>query len=475
MQVTEIESEGLRRAYKVVVPAGDVAHRLATRLAEIGRSVSLPGFRPGKVPMSLIKQRYTDSVMGEILERTVSESSEKAISERELRPAARPKIEVTSFAEGQDLEFTMAIEVLPEIKPMDFSELRLERLKARVSDDEIDKTLARIAERHPRSAPIAEDRPSKAGDLVVIDFVGRIGETEFEGGSARGFELELGSNRFVPGFEDQLEGRKAGEHVTVNVVFPEEYGARELAGKAATFEVDVKEIRDKVAVPVDDALARELGLESLAALRKSLRERLEREHAAISRSRLKRALLDELAEAHDFMLPEGVVEAELDSIWKQVKGEGHETAGEADPGEQPDPGEKDEDELRAECRAIAERRVRLGLLLGEVGRVNNISVTPEEVNKALYAEAARHPGREKEVLGFYRKVPQALANLRAPIYEDKVVDFILEMAQLSEREVDAEELYMTPDERREAEAQEGATRETAADTGEKAAKKKKKT
>lgn len=469
MQVTEIESEGLRRAYKVVVPAGDIAHRLATRLAEISRSVSLPGFRPGKVPMSLIKHRYTNSVMGEVLERTVSESSGKAISERELRPAAQPKIEVTSFAEGQDLEFTMAMEVLPEIKPMDFSELKLERLKAKVSDDEIDKTLARIAERHPRSAPIAEDRPSKAGDLVVIDFVGRIGETEFEGGSAQGFELELGSNRFVPGFEDQLEGRKAGEHVTVNVTFPEEYGARELAGKAATFEVDVKEIREKVAVPVDDTLAKELGLESLAAVRKSLREQLEREHAAISRSHLKRALLDELAEAHDFMLPEGVVEAELDSIWNQVKGEEHRAAGEADPAEQ------NEDELRAECRAIAERRVRLGLLLGEVGRINNISVTPEEVNKALYAEAARHPGREKQVLEFYRKVPEALANLRAPIFEDKVVDFILEMAQLSEREVDAEELYMTPDERREAEAQGDATRENAAGKGEKAAKKKKKT
>ncbi len=461
MQVTEIESEGLRRAYKVIVPAADIERRLATRLEEIGRTVSLPGFRRGKVPMSLVRQRYADSVLGEILERTVSESSEKAISERELRPALRPKIEVTSFAEGQDLEFTMAMEVMPEIRPIDFSKLKLERLKAKVSDAEIDKTLARIAERHPRSAPIGEDRPSKAGDLVVIDFVGRIGETEFEGGSAQGYELELGSNRFVPGFEDQLEGRKAGEHVTVNVTFPEDYGARELAGKEATFKVDLKEIRETVAVPVDDTLAKELGLESRDALRKSLRAQLEREHASMSRSQLKRALLDELAQAHDFVLPEGVVEAEFDSIWNQLKGEEHQVAGEVDLPEQ------NGDELRAECRAIAERRVRLGLLLGEVGRSNNISVTPEEVNKALYAEAARHPGREKQILEFYRKTPEVLGSLRAPIFEDKVVDFILEMAQVSEREVDAEELYMTPDERRAAEAQKDAT-------GEKAATKKKK-
>ncbi len=445
MQVTEIESEGLRRSYKVVVPVEDIEQRLLTRLEEIGRSVSWPGFRPGKVPLSLIKRRYGESVMGEILERAVTESSEKAISEQELRPAMQPKIEVTSFGEGRGLEFTMAMEVMPEIEQMDFSTLKLERMKAELADAKVEEAVAGIAARRSRFAPIEGNHKSAAGDVVVIDFVGRIGEAEFEGGSARDFELELGSNSFIPGFEDQLTGRKAGEHVTVNVTFPEDYGAGELAGKDVSFEVDVKEIRETVAVPVDDTLAGELGFENLDALRKSVREQLEREYASLSRAHLKRALLNELAAAHRFGLPDSVVQAEFESIWKQIEEEERRKAGGSD---EPRQGEnrQDEKEMRAECRAVAERRVRLGLLLGEVGRVNNISVSAEEVSKAVYAEASRYPGQEKQVIEFYQKTPEALTNLRAPLFEDKVIDFILEMAQVSARAVDTEELLKSPDE-----------------------------
>jgi trigger factor len=439
MQVTETKSDGLKREYKVVLPAEDVEQRVGARLQEISKSVKWPGFRPGKVPLSLVKSRYGDTVMGEVLEHAVNESSAKVISEHQLRPAMRPKIEVDSFGEDKGLEYTMAVELMPEIEPVDFSKLSLERLTADVTDAEVDKVLQRIAEQHKRFTAAEEDRESKKGDLVVIDFVGRIGGTPFDGGSAQGFELELGSNRFVPGFEDQLVGVKAGEHVTVNTTFPEDYGAEDLAGKEASFDVDLKEIREPAPVAVDDALAGELGLENVAGLRKSVREQLAQEYASLSRAHLKRGLLDELAAAHDFTVPEGVLEAEVESLWRQLKHDHKGTGPSAEP-------EESDEKLREECRAIAERRVRLGLLLGEVGRLNNISVTSEEMAREVRAEAARYPGREREVAEFYQKDPQALANLRAPIFEDKVVDFILEMAMVGERKVPAEELYGSTEE-----------------------------
>lgn len=437
MQVKETKSEGLKREYKVALPADDIARRVRDRLQEIGRSVAWPGFRPGKVPLSLVKQRYGKTVMGEILEHAVSESSAKALSEHELRPAMEPKIEVTAFGEDQGLEYTMAVELMPEVKPMDFSELSLERLTADVGEAEVDKAVERIAERHARFAPLGGDRGARKGDMVVIDFVGRIGDEPFEGGSAQDFALELGSGRLTPGFEDQLAGAKAGERVTVTVTFPEDYGVRDLAGKEATFDVDLKEVREPVPVAVDDALAQELGLKGLEDLRKAVRSELEREYAALSRARLKKALLDELAGAHDFAVPEGVVEAEMESLMARIEREKAGAPGESGGGDE---------KLREECRPIAERRVKLGLLLGEVGRLNNISVSSEEVARAVRTEAARYPGREREVIEFYRANPQAAAELRAPIFEDKVVDFILEMADVTERKVAPEDLYAAADE-----------------------------
>ena len=433
MQITETNAEGLKREFTVTVASNDIEKKMQDRLTEIGRTIRLPGFRPGKVPMPVLRKRYGASVMGEVLEKAVSDSSAQAMREHNLRPALQPKIEIVSFKEGADLEYKMAVELLPEIKPIDFAELQLERLRPEVPEDEIDKAVQRIAEPNRKSEPV--DRPATTGDVVVIDFVGKVDGKEFPGGSAQGHSLELGSSRFIPGFEDQLIGAKAGEHRAVKVTFPAEYGSEELAGKDAEFSVDVKEVREKQPLVIDDDMAKEMGFDALEGLRKAVREQLERDYGGLARQRLKRALLDQLAAKHDFPVPPGMVDLEFDTIWKQFQEarEQNKDAVEEEAG-------KSDDELKTEYRAIAERRVRLGLLLSEVGRANAITVNQDEVNRALGEEARRHRGYEKQVVEFYRSNPEALANLRAPIFEDKVVDFITEMATVADKTVSIADL-----------------------------------
>jgi trigger factor len=433
MQITETHSEGLSREFKVVVASSDIEEQVQTRLTELGRSIRLPGFRPGKVPIAILRKRYGPSVMGEVLERAVSDSSAQAMREHGLRPAMQPKIEILSFKEGADLEYKMALELLPEIAPPDFAGLKLERLRPEVSEAEVAAALERIARPHRKGEPIA--RAAAKGDEVVIDFVGTIDAKEFPGGTATEFHLELGTGRFVPGFEDQLEGAMAGEKRTVKVTFPADYGGEDLAGRDAEFATTVKEVRALTAPAIDDDLAKELGVESIEVLKRTVREQIEREYGSIARQRLKRALLDQLAAKHDFPVPTGMVDLEFESIWKQFE-EAREKNKEA---VAEDAGKSDET-LKTEYRGIAERRVRLGLLLSDIGTKNAITVTQDEVNRALGEEARRHPGYEKQVIEFYRKNPDALANLRAPLFEDKIVDFIIEMADVTERSVPVEEL-----------------------------------
>jgi len=433
MQITETNVEGLKREFTVTVASNDIEQKMQARLSEIGRTIRLPGFRPGKVPMPVLRKRYGASVMGEVLEKAVSDSSAQAMLERNLRPAMQPKIEIVSFKEGADLEYKMAVELLPEIKPVDFGELQLERLRPEIPEAEIDKALQRIAEPNRKSEAV--DRPAVSGDVVVIDFVGKVDSKAFPGGSAQGHSLELGAGRFIPGFEDQLIGAKAGEHRELKVTFPADYGSEDLAGKDAEFAVEIKEVREKQPRVVDDDMAKEVGFEALDGLRKAVREQLERDYGGLARQRLKRMLLDQLAAKHDFPVPPGMVDLEFETIWKQLQEarEKNKEAVDEDAG-------KSDDELRSEYRAIAERRVRLGLLLSEVGRANAITVTQEEINRALSEEARRHRGYEKQVVEFYRSNPEALANLRAPIFEDKVVDFITEMASVADKAVAIEDL-----------------------------------
>ncbi len=462
MQITETNAEGLKHEFKVTIGAADIARRVESRLHEIGRQVRLPGFRPGKVPLTVLKKRYGPSVMGEVIERAVNDSSSEAMREHTLRPALQPKVEIVSFNEGTDLEYKLAVEVLPEFVPMNFAELKLERLRPEVPDQEIDAALERMAKQQRKDEPV--DRAAATGDIIVIDFVGSIDGAQFPGGSAQGHRLELGSGSFIPGFEEQLVGAKAGEHRDVTVNFPADYGAQDLAGKTASFAVDVKEVRGLLPQPIDDSLAEAVGMENLQALRDAVRAQIERDYAGIAQQRLKRQLLDRLAERHEFPVPQGMVDIELDVIWKQFEAE-RERAKQGGAA-QPEEGQSDE-EIKAEYRAIAERRVRLGLLLSEVGRNNNITVTQEEINRALGEEMRRYPGHERQVMEFYRKQAGALDNLRAPIFENKVVDYILEIAEVTDRSVPPSELL------KEEEDEEGEATAAAADKKEKPAKTKK--
>ncbi|MBX6321436.1 MAG: trigger factor [Rhodospirillaceae bacterium] len=434
MQVTETSAEGLKREFKIVVPASDLQSKMDARLEELGRSVRLPGFRPGKVPLALLKKRFGASVMGELVERTVAATSTRALEERGLRPAGQPKVEITSFSDGSDLEYKLAVELIPDIKPIDFSTLSLERLVVDVGEAEIEEALRRLAERVSQPQPPAEPRPAREGDVLVIDFEGRIDGAPFQGGSGTGQYLQLGAGGFVPGFEEQLAGASAGEERKVVVTFPADYGNKEVAGRTAEFDVKVRDVLERVPVPIDDELAKKLGFDDLAALREAQRNQLAADYAGLARQRLKRQLLDVLAEAHDFEVPAGLVEAEFDAIWRQI--EADREAGRLDP---EDVG-KPEEQLKEEYRAIARRRVKLGLLLSEVGRLNNVQVANEEVSRALLAEARRYPGQERKVIEFYQSSPQAMLQLRAPIYEDKVIDFIIETAKVSERHVSPSEL-----------------------------------
>jgi len=449
MQVTETSNEGLRREFKVVVPAADINDRVNSRLTQLGNQVRLPGFRPGKVPMSILRQRYGRSVMGEVLELAVNETSQTTMSERGIRPALQPKIEITSFDEGKDLEYTMAVEVLPDVVPGDFSDIELERLKAEADDAVIADALAKIAAQQKRFEAPKKARAAKLGDQVVIDFEGQLDGVKRPEMAGQDFELELGSNRLIPGFEDQLVGVKAGADKTVEVTFPEDYPAKDFAGKSAVFEVKVKEVREPVEVPVDEDLAKSLGFDDLEALKAAVRRQTESEFENAARQRLKRQLLDQLAEREIFEVPAGMVDLEFNTIWQQIEAARRhhlETKDDPDHHHEHDPDlDKPEEELRAEYRAIAERRVRLGLLLSEVGRLNNIQITQEELNRAMIAEARRYPGQERQVLEFFQKNPQAIDNLRAPILEDKVVDFIIEQAKVTERTVSPEELFRDPD------------------------------
>lgn len=445
MQVTEINADGLKHEFKVVVPAAQLATLMETRLEEIAREVNMPGFRPGKVPMAIVRKKYAASVMGEVLEQAVNDGTGKAINDKGLRPAVQPKIEIVNYAEGTDLEFKVELETLPEITPMDFGGIELEREKATVPDAEIDETLARIAE--SREGSEAVERASQSGDVVVIDFVGKLDGVAFPGGTAEGYSLKLGSGTFIPGFEDQLAGKTAGEAAVVKVTFPAEYGNAELAGKPAEFEVTVKEVREPKPAALDDELAKQVGMESLEALKQAIRDEIGRDLDGIARTKLKRKLLDVLADNHDFPVPGVMVEQEFDAIWKQLSAD--KEAGRLDAAD----AAKDEETLKAEYRTLSERRVRLGLLLAEVGRVNSVQVTQDDVNRALMNEARRFPGQEHLVFQYYKSNPEALNSLRAPIFEEKVVDLIIEKAKISDKEVSVEDLRKDPDEAQAAEAE----------------------
>ena len=439
MQVIDKSADGLNREFNVVVPATAIEAKVVSRLNEVGQQVRLPGFRPGKVPMKLLRTRYGESVRGEILENTINESTQAALTEKALKPAMQPKVELVTFEEGKDLEFSVKLEVLPEIAGADLANIELSRPVAAVTDEELDKAVQDFVKNRRTTETVTEVRAAKKDDALVIDFVGSIDGVEFEGGSAKGTTIELGAGQFIPGFEDQLIGAKVGDTVTVNVTFPADYGAKDLAGKDASFKVDVKELKIFKTPELNDELAKQMGDESVESLKTRMRGFLQQNYDAASRMRVKRQLLDKLAEGHTFPVPQGMVDVEFDAIWRQM--EQVVKSGQLDA---EDAG-KSEDELKTEYRGIAERRVRLGLLLSDIGQKNNVAVAQEDITKAVTQEAFRYPGQEAAVVEFYQRNPQALESLRAPIFEEKVVDFIISQAKVTDETVSVDELMRDPE------------------------------
>jgi trigger factor len=442
MEVTETAAAGLKREFRVIVPATDLEAKVNARLDDIKGRVQLRGFRPGKVPVAHLKRLYGKSAMAEVIEAAVREANSQIVTERGLKLAIEPKVvlppeegAVEGIIAGKaDLAYTVEMEIVPPIPLADFKAIKLERLTAPLEDSEIDQALQTIAE---QSRPFNDsaDAPAAQGDRVTISFQGSIDGEPFEGGSGDDVALVLGSAQFIPGFEDQLVGVKAGDSRTVEVKFPETYRVESLAGKNAVFSVTAKKVETPGSVTLDNDFAKTLGLESLAKLRDAVRERLEREHAAASRQKVKRALLDQLDARHKFDPPPTLLEEEFKNVWSTIendlKQQGRTFADEG----------TTEEKAREEYRAIAERRVRLGLVLAEIGEKNNIKVTDEQLTQAVVAQARMMPGQEQRVWDYYRNNPAALAAVRAPLFEDKVVDFLLELADVTDKRVSREELF----------------------------------
>ncbi len=440
MQVIDKNTDGLKHEFNVVVTADAIEEKVVTRLTEVGQQVRLPGFRPGKVPLKLLRKRFGQAVRGEVLEKIIDESTQAALTEKALTPAMQPKMELVQSEEGKDLEFSVQLEVLPKIDAPDFSSVELTRLVATVSDDELEKTIDGILKGRRTTEKLDEDRATKKGDAVLVDYIGRIDGEPFEGGSAQDAIIELGSGMFIPGFEEQLEGKKAGEETTLKVEFPKDYQSTELAGKKAEFEVKVKELRKVLTPELNDELAKSVGADDVEAFRARTRELLQEDYNKASRLRLKRQLLDKLADSHTFEVPQGMVDLEFDSIWRQM--DEASKSGQLDP----EDADKSEDELKTEYRSIAERRVRLGLLLSDVGQKSGVEVSSEDLGRAVREEALRYPGQETAVVEFYQNNPQALETLRAPLFEEKVVDYIISVAKISDKPVSVEDLLKDPDE-----------------------------
>lgn len=438
-------SEGLSRMYKVSVPQADLQKRFDERIEEIRPQMNLKGFRPGKVPASHVKKMFGKDIMGEVVQALVQETSQKAIEDADVRPAGQPEMHMESDMEKvldgeQDLAYHMHLDIMPEFEPVDIKKLTLTKPVAEINDDEIEARLTQIAEANPKYDKRAKTAKARKDDAIVIDFLGKLDGEPFEGGAAEEHTLVLGSNSFIPGFEDQLIGVKAGDEKEVEVTFPEQYQAEHLAGKAAVFEVKVHEVRAPKTPDLDEEFATGLGLESLEKLKELVSEQIKNEFDGASRAKAKRGLLDVLDEKHDFELPPKMVEQEFNQIWQQVQAE-------MDAGRTPEEDkDKSEDDLKEEYSKIAQRRVRLGLVLAEIGRVAEIQIDEQEVQQALISEARNFPGQERQVIEFFQKDPNAMAQLRAPIYEDKVVDHILETAKVKEETVSKEDLLKEDEE-----------------------------
>ena len=457
MQIAETASEGLKRAYAVTIPAKEISARVEGEVKKIAPQVRMPGFRPGKVPANLVRKMHGPALHQDALNTAIREAMDKLVRDNNLRPAMQPEVELSEgYEEGKDAKLAVNLEILPEISPPDLTGLELEKLVVPVSDAEVDEALARLAGGQKSFVAAKKGKKAELGDQLVIDFLGKLDGEPFEGGAGEDAPLELGAGRFIPGFEEQLVGAKAGEARTITVTFPADYPAENLKGKAATFDVTVKEVKVAGEAKLDDAFAKSLGLDSLEQLRGLLRGQLEQETAGLTRTQMKRALLDRLAADHDFDVPPAMVEAEFEQIWQQLEAE---AANEDDPEAARKEIEADKDDYRS----IAVRRVRLGLLLSEIGQANNVQVSPQEMEMLINQAAQQYRAEDRDrFVQFIRSNALAAAQLRAPLYEDKVVDFLFGKAEVSERAVSREELQAAIEAEEEASAKPAPAKKSAA-------------
>jgi trigger factor len=435
MQIKETTNEGLKRAYTVTIPAKEIDERVNSEVKKIAPQVKMPGFRPGKVPANLVRKMHGEQLHAQTLNDMIRESVDKVMADNKLRPAMQPSVELDEgYEEGKDASLSVELEILPEIDAPEVDGLALERLTVPVTDEQVDEAVERIASNNKSYKDAAKTKKAADGDQLIIDFVGRVDGTEFEGGKAENTPLTIGSGQFIPGFEEQLTGVKTGDKKTITVTFPEDYPAENLKGKEAEFDVTVQQVKVPTDTKIDDEFAKNLGLEGLDKLKELLRGQLEQETSGLTRTQMKRQLLDTLAAGHDFAVPQGMVDAEFEQIWAQLQQE----AARSDDAETM---LKELDDEKDDYRKIAERRVRLGLLLSEIGQKNGVEVNANEMNMLIQQAAQQYRAEDRErFIQYVQQEPMAAAQLRAPLYEDKVVDFLFDKAEITDREVTREEL-----------------------------------
>ncbi len=440
MAVTQTLSEGLKREFEVLITKKEIEKLVEQKLKSIATEANLPGFRPGKVPISVVKNRFGKQVLGEVVRETVDTATKEAMEKNKLTPSSQPKIEIVSFEEGQDLKAKLLVEIMPVFEIPDLSSLEITKPVVKVTEKDVNDAVEKIAKENVGTKEIAKDRPAKKGDTLVIDFIGKVDNEPFEGGEAKGHNLKLGSNSFIPGFEDALIGALKGKTTLVKVTFPKDYQAKNLAGKDAVFETKVNEIKEDVEVKIDNDFAKTLGMNDLEALKKAVSEQISKQHQQQSRDKAKRQILDKLADKVFFDLPETLEKEEYNNICKAMNPN---SKPDADKSEEtnPDPDKGMTKEEKLDASEIAKRRVRLGLLLSEIGRKNNIKVEEEDTRNAMMKEIQKYPGQEKKIMDYLKNNPEAQQQLSGPIFEDKIIDFILELAEVKEKTVSVEELY----------------------------------
>ncbi|MFM9889806.1 MAG: trigger factor [Rickettsiales bacterium] len=436
MQITDKEHSGLSHSFHVIVPAADIAVETENELLALSKKVKMQGFRPGKVPMAMMKQKYGRDVMGDVLQASVSKATQQVVKEKNLRPAAQPDVKIVSFEEGQDLSFDITVEVMPTVPAIDFAKITVDELTYDLPETEVEQGLARLAK--SRQHPHTKDGAAELGDVVKIDFVGKRDGVEFNGGAGKGFQLELGSNQFIPGFEEQLVGVKTGDERLVKVTFPTEYHSADLAGAEATFDVTVHEVAYLHTPDVSDKLAETLGFKDLEALTGAVRQQIDFEYKQAARAKAKKQLFDALDEKAAFDVPPTMLKFEVETVLKQVL--------DAKKAGDPQLKDKSDADITTEYSAIAERRVRLGILLSDVARANNLQISREELSAAVMSQARQYPGQEDKVFDFYRKNPGEVDQLKGPILEEKAVDFILGKVMRAEKKVTLEELMADDEE-----------------------------